>query len=84
MAHFHPFSIKHWGNPWLLITPKENKTNGVLMSQCKNKLNPVEPFTDSDDMKIDRIHCLNDSESCWTASFIGKILTRKKWLLRMC
>ena len=28
-------------------------------------------------MKIGRVRCLNDSESCWTGPFTGKILTRK-------
>ena len=26
-------------------------------------------------MKIDRMHCLNDSDSCWTGPFTGKVLT---------
>ena len=30
MNHFYPLWIEHWGNPWPLITPKENKTNGVI------------------------------------------------------
>ena len=62
MNHFYPLWIEHWGNPWPLITPKENKMNGVMISQGKSKLNPVEQFSDSDGMKIDRIHCLGDSE----------------------
>ena len=59
------------------LSPKESKINGIMMSLGKNRLNMVEQFCDSDGMKIDRIHCLNDSESCWTGSFIGKVLTRQ-------
>ena len=79
MTYFYPLWIEHSGvahGPFL--PPKESKINGVMMSQGKNRLNLVQQFCDSDGMKIDRIYCHNDSESCWTGSFIGKVLTRQK------
>ena len=67
MAHFYPLWIEHSGvTHGPLLPPKESKINGIMMSLGKNRLNMVEQFCDSDGMKIDRIHCLNDSESCWT------------------
>ena len=37
----------------------------------------MQQFCDSDGMKIDRIHCLNGSESCWTG-FYQKIANKTK------
>ena len=79
MAHFYPLWIEHSGvTHGPLLPPKESKINGIMMSLGKNRLNMVEQFCDSDGMKIDRIHCLNDSESCWTGSFIGKVCNKTK------
>ena len=35
-GHFDPLCIEH-SNPWLRITPKEIKINGVMMSQGKKQ-----------------------------------------------
>ena len=54
-----------------------------MMSRGKSRLNLFQQFCDSDGMKIDRMHCLNDSEQGWTGPFTGKALTRQKWFLTM-
>ena len=59
MAYFHPLWIKH-SKPWPLITLKESKISGIMMSRDKNRLNLVWQFCYSDDMRIDRIHFLSD------------------------
>ena len=46
------------------VKKKECKTNGVMIGWVKNRLKLAQQFSDSDNMKIDRILCLNDSELC--------------------
>ena len=39
MGHFYPFGLNTVGNSWPIITTKESKINGVMMSRGKNRLN---------------------------------------------
>ena len=45
-----------------LITSKDSKTNRVMMSPVRNRLNLVKQCCDYDGMKKDGVDCLNDSE----------------------
>ena len=67
MAQFYPIWIEHSGvmlNYDPLLPPKESKTDGIMMGWGKSRLKLVQQFLEPDNMKIDIIHCLNDSEPC--------------------
>ena len=68
-VNFQQETVSYTRSPYLTLSHVLCYNSVLLnpmMSHVKDRLKLVKQLCDSDGMEIDGIHCLSDSESCWT------------------